>query len=171
MVVTIAGVVYAIQPMLIYRHERSGAPAARIGLDAVFTGRGLDTEMRRALAQQLPSVYLNTQLGSAGRAHVLFVGEATPLYYEGNFVYHTTWDRGPLARALDGGETFRDAIEAVRDQGFTHVLVNAAMLDRWNQSGWSARSIEPDRLIPALERNARLVEAWQRGAVRLYELP
>jgi hypothetical protein len=128
---------WSLQPLLSFAHERQSAPAALVGLARARTGEALSAQEREEMARLWPEVYVNFLLRPEAR--VLLLGEATPFYYDASRVaYQTTWDRGPLERLLRAHPGAPAAwIEGLRAAGFSHLLVNRVMLDRWRASGWS----------------------------------
>jgi len=171
----ILSTLWAAQPALIFVGENQGAPAARIGLIDFMTGQLHASQLARAtteserlelLATAPPALFLNTLLPR--NARTLLVGDAAPFYYTGDIAYQTTWDRGPMSEALRTGS---DPIAHLRAAGFTHVLINLGMLERWAQSAWNDPLLTPESVLDALEPQAQLLQVWENGAVRLYELP
>ncbi len=106
-----------------------------------------------------PVAFVNAILGPHEKLYLL--GDATPLYYRGNVLYHTTWDTSPLGRAIRRRPNDPDAWRELADQGVTYVLVNFDELDRYiNKDGW----YDPDVTI-ALVHNwlaeaAKPIEVW-----------
>jgi hypothetical protein len=174
-VLIILSTLWAAQPVLVFRTERDGAPAALVGRIEFMTGevhhralaRSVSEAERRGILVSAPStLYINDLVPD--RSRTLFVGAATPFYYTGDVAYQTTWDRGPMSDALRSSE---DPMDYVRSAGFTHVLVNLGMLDRWVESGWNDPLLTPESVLDALEPRAQLLQVWENGSVRLYELP
>jgi hypothetical protein len=161
---------FAIQPLWSYRSEGGGAPADRIGVTGIMTGAALPEDVVRDLARTMPTVYINRVLAPGSR--VLLVGESTPFYMALDRVaYSTVWDRGPLSRAMDESDEPQRWVNHLRDRGFTHVLVDAAMLDNWSARGWGDTRLTSSRVVEALERHARLVQTFtESGSLRLYSL-
>lgn len=159
---------WCIVPAVIFMRQAQGMPAARIGMASLLTGEGLSSSELQQVADVQPAIYFNHLLteGSA----VLLVGEAAPLYYKGSYVYQTTWDRGPLSRTIrrNGGNTMA-WLKELRDQGFTHVLVNGHMLRRWEQAGWNDPLIAADRVMAFLNTHGDLIHSWPTGE-QLYQL-
>lgn len=160
---------WACQPMALYRGERAGAPSARLGLGGVWTGATLTSSQRFDLATRNPTVFINYFLPAEAR--ILFVGEAAPLYYLAEFTYQTTWDRGPFSQAMRASDDPADWIRFLRERGFTHLLIDANMLTIWEQSGWNDRKLTAERVVSAAENHATLIRVFgERGALRLYRL-
>jgi len=176
--------VHVCVPAMVFVREREGQPLAGIGASEVFTGEahadalarpGLTAVERRELLASAPAtLWINHLLGD--EAQVLCVGVATPFYHEpGRSVYQTTWDRGPMSRVMresrdDPGVWFCE----LRREGFTHLLVDPAMLERWERSsppegGWNDPLITAERIVGAAERYAEPVHRFSGGAV-LYRL-
>jgi len=161
---------FATQPLWIFRSEGGGAPADRIGVTGIITGAALSDDVIRDLARNMPTVFINRVLGPGSR--VLLIGESAPFYMAiDRVVYSTVWDRGPLSRAMDESDDPQRWIEHLRYRGFTHVLVDAAMLDNWSARGWGDPRLSSSRVVDALERDARLVHTFtESGSQRLYSL-
>jgi hypothetical protein len=153
-------------PAFIFAWERAGAAAAMIGGVNVLTGDSLTVDQRQVLAETLPAVYLNHLVGPESRT--LLVGEARPLYYRGRVTYQSTWDRGPLSDEMrrHPGDPQR-WLSGLRDQGFTHLLINVEMLELWEGKGWNDPLLTADRVIDAAKRFAVLERDFGSGA-RLY---
>jgi hypothetical protein len=57
----------------------------------------------------------------------------------------------------------------LRQQGFTHLLVDPTMLRVWEDAGWNAPRMTADRVVGAAEAHAELV--WRSESGRfLYRL-
>ena len=172
----VAALMWAGAPAYVYSNEpytnRSrartlpNAPSMRIGLARILAGDTLTPSEHRRIGTDHAAIYLNHRLEP--EATVLLAGEAAPLYYDPDRVtYQTTWDRGPLSAALRAsGEGW---IEALRGEGFTHVLVDATMLEVWQRSEWNDPLITADRVLSALDRHATLKAAFPNGQ-RIYDL-
>ena len=171
--------VYAAGPVLVFLGEGGGRPAAAVGAfdelsgaaDAArLAGTDLSREERRAVLEAAPpSYWINHRLAPGAR--VLFVGEATPLYYDGAVIaYQTTWDRGPMSRVMrEAGDDPEAWIRGLQRAGFTHLLVNETMLRIWEDGGWNDPLITADRVLGAAEAFATPVRRWSHG-LALYRL-
>lgn len=86
-----------------------------------------------------PQVYVNLLVDPTQTVYLL--GDATPLYFTGRVLYHTTWDRSPLGDAV---ERFPEAPAAWRralhQRGVRWVLHNPRELERLWASGAAARA-------------------------------
>ncbi len=153
-------------PIVVFRHERDGAPAHHVGWVDVITGDGLSSSQRRELADHSPIIMINHILPAD--AKVLLVGDATPLYYRRDVVYQTTWDRGPLSRLMrqEGDDAW---LNGLSEQGFTHLLVEPTMLEVWEDSLWNDPNLTASRVINAAERFADLEQSYP-SSVRFYRL-
>jgi len=82
-----------------------------------------------------PGAFIRRHLDPSAR--VLREGSATAFYDPPNVAYHTTWDASPLGDAIEaaGGDP-AGAIDRLRAQGFTHVLMDFDELDRLIGEGW-----------------------------------
>jgi 4-amino-4-deoxy-L-arabinose transferase-like glycosyltransferase len=154
-------------PVVILLGERNRMPAAMVGWGDVLTGNGLTDSERPALADAFPVVYVNHIL--APETRTLLVGEATPLYYRGHVAYQTTWDRGPLSEVLRHSDDPRQWMVGLREQGFTHLMVNPEMLELWENEGWNDPLLTAPRVIDAAEQYADLEREFPVG-LRLYRL-
>jgi hypothetical protein len=144
------------------------APLARIGAARVISGDALPPADRRALSDVSPVVTVNWLLEANRR--VLLVGQAAPLYYHSSFTYQTTWDRGPLSHAMDqAGETAEAWIPALREAGYTHLLVDPTMLEIWTERGWGDPRLTARRILDGADRLATLIGEYPDGT-RLYAL-
>jgi hypothetical protein len=158
-------------PAVMFATERNGAPAAAIGGDEAFDGR-MEAEMiavadpssardlraeasRAFILRDLPDDALVLMVGVADPFHLpVFREDGTP-----RLRYTTVWTRGPLETAFATAENAWDAASApdaaaitaaaldmLRTDGFTHVLVAPTMLEIWRSSGWLDPMLEPDRM-------------------------
>jgi len=69
-------------------------------------------------------------------ARVYAEGFATPFYSQRPLAYHTVWDRSRLGERLNANAG--DVTAALRDlraAGFTHLLIDRAMIRRWRERG------------------------------------
>ena len=161
------GLAWCCLPVVIFAQEGDHAPTARIGLAEFISGDALTPSQRDELAGELPAITVNYGLPPGSR--VLMVGEAAPLYYRAG-VYQTTWDRGPLSRAMDEhGEDPAAWLSELRAGGFTHLLVDPTMLRIWEAAGWNDPRITAESVLAAADRHAEIVVEFPGGA-RLYRL-
>ncbi|MCI0632181.1 MAG: hypothetical protein L0Y44_16180 [Phycisphaerales bacterium] len=154
--------VLATVPALIYRSEAGNAPSSAIGQVGVFTGDALTIEQRNSLGSStFPTIAVNHLLPP--RSKVLLIGDAKALYYDLDRIdYQTTWDRGVLSQLMreypDDPARWSGGL---RQQGFTHLLVDESMLRVWERAGWN------DPLLTA----ARINEFARSWCELLYEYP
>lgn len=158
-----AALAWSCMPLLLFRRERHGTPAWAIGAAALLAGDGLEREQaEQATGLGLVAVFLNHLLPAD--AKVLLIGDATPLYDRADVQYQTTWDRGPLSQAMrefpDDPQAWATALCRA---GFTHVLLDAAMLERWQQSNWNDPLLTAQRVITMLEREGELLQNFPGG--------
>lgn len=166
---------YACQPVLQFARERSiegplGQPAAAIGTESLYTGDGYSTPMQQQLAASgFASVAVNHLLPPDAR--VLLAGEARPFYFALDRTrYATVWDSSPLEEiAREWPDDPARWPGALRERGFTHILLNAAMLRRWRLTDHLDPAIDPDAWFRALSDHAQLLTSF--GAdMYLFEL-
>jgi hypothetical protein len=162
---------HAALPVLLFRSERRSAPAAMIGRIGELTGDSLTPEVRAEAASLHPAIAMNWRLPDGSRT--LLVGEAAPFYIRAPITYQTTWDRGPLSRLMREAPGEPAAwVAALQRMGFTHLLVDAAMLRRWERSGWNDPLLTARAVTEMAQRHARPVYRYGPGGdVVLYELP
>ncbi len=88
-------------------------------------------------------------------------GFARPLYVRRPVTYHTAWDASPLGRPLEKGPLA--AKQWLQSHGYTHLLVNRAMIRRWRRApdyGYDPR-VTLDRLDALVARpDVRRVKRW-----------
>jgi hypothetical protein len=158
-------------PAVMFATERNGAPAAAIGSDKAFDGR-MEAEMiavadprsARELRAEASRAFILRDLPDD--ALVLMVGVADPFHLpvfreDGmpRLRYTTVWTRGPLETAFATAQNMIDATSApdaaaiaaaaldiLRADGFTHVLIAPTMLEIWRSSGWLDPVLDPDRI-------------------------
>ena len=107
-----------------------------------------------------PETYINLELAQDSANKLYLIGDSTPLYFDLPVVYHTTWDTSPLIEALDrGGWSLPVAVDLLREQGITHILINFAELMRLRESGY----LDPrmgEELANALTHQAAIIRQW-----------
>ncbi len=166
--VVLATLAWCCLPVVLFGRERGGAPAAMIAATGALTGDALRAGERRLMAEVLPAVYLNHDVAPGSRT--LLIGEARPLYYRGDVSYQTTWDRGPLSRAMRAEpEAPQRWLRALREAGYSHLLINTEMLERWAAAGWNDPLITAPRVVGAVETHAVLERDFDLGT-KLYRL-
>lgn len=165
----VATLAWLIQPTVLYYYQSDGAPAARIGDADLWSAHALTADEIKANADIVPAVMINRVLDRSAR--ILLVGESAPLYLDlEKIVYCTVWDRGPMSRVIaDHPADSAQWIISLREDSFTHVLLDPVMLTIWRQSGWSDPALDPIELQKAFDQHATLVVAFPNGQ-RLYQL-
>ena len=143
------------------------------------TARELRAEASRAfILRDLPDDALVLMVGVADPFHLaVFREDGTP-----RLRYTTVWTRGPLETALAAAqdpETTKDAatiaaaaLDDLRADGFTHVLVAPTMLEIWRTSGWLDPALEQAQ-IAALTSGpgVRVAHRFSDGSVLLSIAP
>jgi hypothetical protein len=158
-----------MQPVFIFSGEPEpdlAAPAARVGRIDFITGEVFPKHDRAQLAGVSHIIAINELPADA---HTLLVGEAAPFYLAGRITYQTTWDRGPLSHLMR--EYPQDAaqwLRALREEGFTHLFIDDAMLERWERAGWNDPLITAERITSAADQFAQRVQVTPTGV--LYQL-
>ena len=101
---------------------------------------------------------------------MLFLGEATPFYYNANITYQTTWDRGPLSSIMRAHPDQPDNwVSQLRELGFTHILINSAMIKRWEESHFNDPLINSAN-IDLLAAQLNVKQDWENAGLTLYTL-
>lgn len=141
-----------------------------------------EQELRRA---PTPQWFLNLFLpivaaewAENDHARIYLLGDATPLYYAGDVLYHTTWDRSPLGALLAKypGRPQEEAgaqwARGLRAQGVRWIVINLAELHRLiEQDNWYDRDVTVGMVTLWAQRWCRLIRAWPETGQYLFELP
>lgn len=165
----LALLIWATVPVLIYRGEQQGAPAGGVDLGNYLSGDDLAADVRQQLgATAVPAIAVNDLLPAD--AKVLLLGNATPLYFRDKIAYQTTWDRGPLSKLMrqfpdDPAQWDR----GLREQGFTHLLIDEGMLERWQKARWNDPLLTRERVVDFANRFGTAQLRYPNG-VTLYRL-
>lgn len=114
----------------------------------------------RQIPRELPPYATLNALPPGSRIYA--EGFALPLYVESAMTYHTIWDASPLGERLER-RGLPAAIDALRADGYTHLLVDWNMLGLWLSEGNYGydRRITADRLRQLAEMDLPVVEHWQ----------
>lgn len=102
---------------------------------------------------------------------VYLLGDATPLYYSGRVLYHTTWDRSPLGELVakypgrPEAEEGRKWAEELHARGVRFIVVNVSELHRLIEvDNWYDRDVTLGMVEIWAKRWCDLVHEWpQRG--------
>lgn len=161
--------------------------------------RAPDAERARTIENLGPWAFINLQIRPQDQSDrgVLLLGDSTPLYLLGatpmasnqglataadgfarparsQIVYHTTWDRSPLASVMplpDGTGVHPWSLHLRRALGVRYVLINYDELarlivrDRYYDPAVTIQDIARWRLSP--EARLRTVKAWREPGARL----
>jgi len=86
---------------------------------------------------------------------------ATPLYIRRPVDYHTVWDNSPLGDAFEAGG-ISGARQWLLDQGYTHVLIDWAMYQRWRapQNYGYDPAVTPKRLTTLAQSILSPIQQW-----------
>ena len=156
--------------IMLFLYERDGQPLARIANVGILSGNDLQPREIDVVAQTLPEVYLNHRLPDSART--LLIGNASPFYVTNNSItYQTVWDRGPLFVAMQRSDNPQHWLADLRNAGYSHIYVDAIMLEVWQRSGWLSEHLEANRVLQFLEDHATLIHTFDAsGAKRLYRI-
>lgn len=148
-------VAWSLQPLLALRLDErmsggNGALAMRgtlgpaIGL--LGAGTKSDADALAAAGDAMPLAWWANWRLPAG-ARLGCEGEADLFWCVTTPSWGTTWDGGPLARALRAHpDDPRAAVAAMRAEGITHLAIGESMLARWRTAGWLDPALAPDRV-------------------------
>lgn len=160
--------------------DRWGSPAAATGRIAALSGDlhirllrdpGMSREARGEVLETAPPwTFINDPSLTGAGGRVLLLGEARPFYLRRGGEYATVWDRGRLSRIVrahpgDPDRWRRELAEA----GFTLLLVDRNMIDRWRRDGWWDRTLDEaaiDRLLESLVPLRRFAYGLELFAIR-----
>ena len=144
-------------------------PAIGGAIGDVGPGTATDAQAMAAEAAPLPLAWFanwmlpaGSRLGCEGEADVFWCVDAP--------AWGTTWDGGPLARALRAHPDDPDAaVAALRAEGLTHLVIGDASLARWARAGWLDPALTPER-VRAVTSRLRPVARMTSGGTA-YEIP
>ncbi|MEM1166611.1 MAG: hypothetical protein AAGI30_10020 [Planctomycetota bacterium] len=149
-------------------------PAVRSGAALLAESRTQSPREFADLVRVVPTaggVNLVRERAELRGATILLIGSATPLFFEGTFVYSTTWDESVFVSALRAADgDLSPAIESLRLAGITHALVDQSELDRLRRSGWLDPVITPEVEDALLRDHAQPVFIWPERGIWLVEL-
>ncbi len=132
------------------------SPATGIGIEPLLTGEAGGDGLPAVLARLSPS------------ARVVSLGATNVFWWPMIPSYSTVWDTNPVARAFEvGGMDTELSLSELRSAGFTHLVIDETMLNRWTHSGWLDARITPDA-VDALVR--RLKPICNTGGTVVFEL-
>ncbi|MFZ9691239.1 MAG: hypothetical protein ACO3EP_04290, partial [Phycisphaerales bacterium] len=183
----LAVLVWGLVPAAIFLRERPVSEADRWGSPAAATGRiaalsgdlhirllrdpGLSREARGEVLETAPPwTFINDPSLTGADGKVLLLGEARPFYLRRTGEYATVWDRGRVSSLVrahpdDPARWRRELAEA----GFTLLLVDRNMIDRWRRDGWWDGALDAetiDRLLEALVPMRRFAYGLELFAIR-----
>lgn len=190
---TLAALGLSVHTLVIFlgQHRDPSTGAAYPNLLLVSGVAGLTGQRDRAALATLPEADQRELLDSLSPAGFInhtvppeealyLLGDATPLYFAGRLHYHTTWDRSPLARAIeaapdDPGAWTRALRGLPGGAGGTGgpvrwVLLSTGELERLSRSGWWDPVLTATRIQRWLEEEADEVRRWPQTGQILYRL-
>ena len=144
-------------------------PAIGGAIAHVGPGTSADAQAMAAEGAPLPLAWFanwllpaGSRLGCEGEADVFWCADAP--------AWGTTWDGGPLARALRAHPSDPDAaVAALRAEGLTHLAVGEATLARWERAGWLDPALAPERIRAVTSRLRPVARTTSGGTA--YEIP
>ncbi len=183
----LAVLLWSLVPVAIFLRERPvsegdrwGSPAAATGRVATLSGDlhirllrdpGLSREARGEVLESAPPwTFINDPALTGNDGKILLLGEARPFYLRRTGEYATVWDRGRLSQLVrehpeDPERWRRELAEA----GFTLLLVDRNMIDRWRRDGWWDRGLDAetiDSLLKTLVPLRRFAYGLELFAIR-----
>lgn len=140
---------------------------SRIAVDLRYLRR--DDESASSVSRLPEHVrWVNQHLGPEDR--VLIVGDAAVFDYEVPLAYSTTFDRSPLAAIIERPEAEWSA--ALRERGFTHLLVHWGEIERLRSTYGFEERITPALIARMYQAGAiePLQTDLKNGAVQIYKI-
>ena len=64
------------------------------------------------------------------------IGEARAFYFQRGVDYYTVFNQQPFVELQRGSPTEEEVLDWLREQGYTHVLVNWLEVDRFRPHVW-----------------------------------
>ena len=133
-------VVFLREPV---RGREMRSPSALLDATEMMTGRMLAQALSGATPEQRTEIMTQATTPFAlnhlvpPNARILGIGFATPFYVQRPIETTVVWERGAFdvvaAQAPDDPASWGGQLRA---QGFTHVVIDLTMLERWAASGW-----------------------------------
>lgn len=132
---------------------------------------GLSGEAYRSTIQAMPRPEREERLGSLSDLRTInltlpqnepiyLLGDSAPFFIRPPRTYTTTWDRSLMAGICASNPGDPDAwTRALRDAGYSYVLVNFAELARLRRAGWLDPDLNPEA-ISAWARTAAAGRTW-----------
>ena len=152
---------WCTQPLLAYATDGPlidgvFSPATGIGIEPLLTGEAGGDGLPAVLARLGPN------------ARVVSLGATNVFWWPMIPSYSTVWNTNPVARALEvGGGNTDLSLSELRSAGFTHLVVDETMLNRWTSSGWLDKRVTPDAVAALVRRLRRLGDT---GPTLVFEL-
>ncbi len=154
-------VLWCTQPLLAYvtdgpLMEGVYSPATGVGIEPLLTGEAGGDGLPAVLARLGPN------------ARVVSLGATNVFWWPMIPSYSTVWNTNPVAQAFEvsGGDTER-VLNELRTRGFTHLVVDETMLNRWTRSGWLDKRVTP-AAVADLARRVRPI--YSAGGTIVFEL-
>ncbi len=153
--------VWCLQPLLMYASDGPAidgnpSPATGIGMEPILSGEVEGTGLP-AMLRRLPE-------GS----RVATLGAATVFWWPMIPGYSTVWNDGPVTRAMRAANgDMANAVATLRQEGWTHLVIDPTMLTVWERSGWLDPLLTPEA-VNALARQLR--SEGHFGSMELFSL-
>jgi len=111
-----------------------------------------------------------------GDAHLCMVGDARAFYVRRRVAYCVVFNRSPLVETIRAASGPRDVVGWLAAEGYTHLLVNWAEIDRLRRSRYGyppevTRELFAALVVAGLEPVARFPEAAAQPHLELYRIP
>jgi hypothetical protein len=171
---------WCLLPLWVFWKERpiEGAPggAVMVGRLEIMTGLAPAAAAREQTDQKIMGEIItaggsNTLLAMIPpEEKILSLGNATPYLVPKPFTYATVWDTHPISTLIDSHPDDPDAvIDALRERGYTLLLLHRGMMENWSRSGWLDPNLDSGRVGPIIER-LKPEFAWPNGEI-LFRIP
>ena len=107
--------------------------------------------------------------GAMPEGKILLVGNAAPLFWEGESVYNTTFDDNRLGDALRAGGP-AGAAQWLRERGFNYVVIDWAEVKRLRGTYGFDGAITPEAVAAIVRAGIRRVEADVPGNIEILQV-
>lgn len=92
---------------------------------------------------------------------IYLLGDATPFYIRSPIIYNTVYDRWLIEDAIDTDPNSPDLWTAyLQDQGIDIVVISFSEINRFANSGWLPKSINPDQLSEWINSLPEPIYVW-----------
>jgi hypothetical protein len=126
----------------------------------------------RTLDQYEAAMYVRNHLGP--ESHLLFIGESRPYYFDRPALFPYPFHEHPLTRWVEEADSSEQLIHTLRNQGFTHVVLNTKEFRRLHD-GYHVldftgpQAARHDKILKELPRT--MTTLFAKNNVYVFEIP